>query len=218
MWRRVVSEVAADYTDVQLEHVLVDTAAMQLVQAPQRFDVIVTENTFGDILSDEAAAVTGGLGLAASASLADGGPGIFEPVHGSAPDIAGQGYRQPGGDAPLGRADARARVRPAASRRARSTRPSTRRSSGPDARPRRRCDDRRGDGGRARGARPLTELASSLLLFDRCRAPATVARTSSSRSSARASLRASRRPPPPSSASHLQAVSHHFSHRERGWT
>jgi 3-isopropylmalate dehydrogenase len=95
MWRRVVSEVAADYPDVELEHVLVDTAAMQLVQAPERFDVIVTENTFGDILSDEAAAVTGGLGLAASASLGDAGPGIFEPVHGAAPDIAGRGIANP---------------------------------------------------------------------------------------------------------------------------
>jgi 3-isopropylmalate dehydrogenase len=75
--------------------VLVDTAAMQLVQAPERFDVLVTENTFGDILSDEAAAVTGGLGLAASASLGDAGPGIFEPVHGSAPDIAGRGVANP---------------------------------------------------------------------------------------------------------------------------
>jgi 3-isopropylmalate dehydrogenase len=95
MWRRVVTEVAADYPDVALEHVLVDTAAMQLVQAPERYDVIVTENTFGDILSDEAAGVTGGLGLAASASLSDGGPGIFEPVHGSAPDIAGRGLANP---------------------------------------------------------------------------------------------------------------------------
>ncbi|HKP17115.1 MAG TPA: 3-isopropylmalate dehydrogenase [Gaiellaceae bacterium] len=95
MWRRVVSDVAADYEDVELEHVLVDTAAMQLVQAPDRFDVLVTENTFGDILSDEAAAVTGGLGLAASASLGDSGPGIFEPVHGSAPDIAGRGVANP---------------------------------------------------------------------------------------------------------------------------
>jgi 3-isopropylmalate dehydrogenase len=95
MWRRVVTDVAEDYPDVELEHVLVDTAAMQLVQAPERFDVLVTENTFGDILSDEAAAVTGGLGLAASASLGDTGPGIFEPVHGSAPDIAGRGLANP---------------------------------------------------------------------------------------------------------------------------
>jgi len=95
MWRRVVNEVAADYADVRLEHMLVDTAAMQLVTAPERFDVILTENTFGDILSDEASAVTGGLGLAASASLGDDGPGIFEPVHGSAPDIAGRGVANP---------------------------------------------------------------------------------------------------------------------------
>jgi 3-isopropylmalate dehydrogenase len=95
MWRRVVTEVAAGYPDVTLEHVLVDTAAMQLVTSPERFDVILTENTFGDILSDEAGAVTGGLGLAASASLGDEGPGIFEPVHGSAPDIAGSGTANP---------------------------------------------------------------------------------------------------------------------------
>ena len=95
MWRRVVDEVAPDYPDVALEHMLVDNAAMQLVQMPERFDVIVTDNMFGDILSDEAAAMTGGLGLAASASLADDGPGIFEPVHGSAPDIAGQGIANP---------------------------------------------------------------------------------------------------------------------------
>ena len=95
MWRQVVTEVAAQYSDVELEHVLVDAAAMQLVSAPERFDVILTENTFGDILSDEASAVTGGLGLAASASLGDEGPGIFEPVHGSAPDIAGRGVANP---------------------------------------------------------------------------------------------------------------------------
>jgi 3-isopropylmalate dehydrogenase len=95
MWRRVVTEIAADYPDVELEHVLVDAAAMYLVQTPERFDVILTENTFGDILSDEAAGLTGGLGLAASASLGDGRPGIFEPVHGSAPDIAGRGTANP---------------------------------------------------------------------------------------------------------------------------
>jgi 3-isopropylmalate dehydrogenase len=74
---------------------LVDNAAMQLATNPERFDVLVTENMFGDILSDLAAAVTGGLGLAPSASLSDGGPGIFEPVHGSAPDIAGRGAANP---------------------------------------------------------------------------------------------------------------------------
>jgi 3-isopropylmalate dehydrogenase len=95
LWRRVVAEVAADYPDVELRNALVDSAAMELVTNPERFDVVVTENTFGDILSDVAAAVTGGLGLAASASLGDGGPGIFEPVHGSAPDIAGTGSANP---------------------------------------------------------------------------------------------------------------------------
>jgi 3-isopropylmalate dehydrogenase len=95
LWRRVVNEVAAGYDDVDLEHMLVDNAAMQLASAPGRFDVLVTENMFGDILSDLAAAVTGGLGLAPSASLSDGGPGVFEPVHGSAPDIAGLGIANP---------------------------------------------------------------------------------------------------------------------------
>jgi 3-isopropylmalate dehydrogenase len=95
MWRRVVNEVATGYDDVEVEHMLVDNAAMQLASAPERFDVLVTENMFGDILSDLAAAVTGGLGLAPSASLSDDGPGIFEPVHGSAPDIAGLGVANP---------------------------------------------------------------------------------------------------------------------------
>jgi 3-isopropylmalate dehydrogenase len=95
LWRRVVNEVAADYPEVETEHMLVDNAAMQLASAPAQFDVLVTENMFGDILSDLAAAVTGGLGLAPSASLGDGGPGIFEPVHGSAPDIAGLGIANP---------------------------------------------------------------------------------------------------------------------------
>jgi 3-isopropylmalate dehydrogenase len=97
LWRRVVREVAADYGDVTVEDMLVDNAAMQLASAPGQFDVIVTENMFGDILSDLAAAMTGGLGLAPSASLADSGPGIFEPVHGSAPDIAGRGIANPAG-------------------------------------------------------------------------------------------------------------------------
>jgi 3-isopropylmalate dehydrogenase len=95
MWRRVVTELATEYADVELRHALVDSAAMELVTDADRFDVLVMENTFGDILSDVAAAVTGGLGLAASASLGDGGPGIFEPVHGSAPDIAGTGAANP---------------------------------------------------------------------------------------------------------------------------
>jgi 3-isopropylmalate dehydrogenase len=95
MWRRVVTEVAADYEDVELEHMLVDNAAMQFVLATDQFDVVVTENMFGDILSDLAASLTGGIGLAPSASLSDSGPGLFEPVHGSAPDIAGTGIANP---------------------------------------------------------------------------------------------------------------------------
>ena len=95
LWRRIVDAVAGDYPDVRVEHMLVDNAAMQLATNAQQFDVLVTENMFGDILSDLAAAVTGGLGLAPSASLSDGGPGIFEPVHGSAPDIAGRGLANP---------------------------------------------------------------------------------------------------------------------------
>ena len=95
LWRRVVDSVAPDYPDVTVEHMLVDNAAMQLATHPEQFDVLLTENMFGDILSDLAAAVTGGLGLAPSASLSDGGPGIFEPVHGSAPDIAGRGSANP---------------------------------------------------------------------------------------------------------------------------
>jgi 3-isopropylmalate dehydrogenase len=95
LWRRVVHEVASDYPDVEVEDMLVDNAAMQLATRPEQFDVLVTENMFGDILSDLAAAVTGGLGLAPSASLGDGGPGLFEPVHGSAPDITGRGIANP---------------------------------------------------------------------------------------------------------------------------
>ena len=95
LWRETVTRVAADYPDIELEHMLVDTAGLNLVQQPGRFDVILTENTFGDILSDVAAGMAGGLGLAASASLGDGRPGIFEPVHGSAPDIAGRGIANP---------------------------------------------------------------------------------------------------------------------------
>jgi 3-isopropylmalate dehydrogenase len=85
-----------DYADVQLEHMLADNAAMQLVKNPQQFDVIVTDNLFGDILSDEAAMLTGGIGLLPSAALGDPGkPGLYEPIHGSAPDIAGQGIANP---------------------------------------------------------------------------------------------------------------------------
>ncbi len=96
LWRDVVTELgASEYAGVPLDHALVDSFAMTIVQAPETIDVVVTENTFGDILSDVAAAVTGGLGLAASASLGDGGPGVFEPVHGSAPQLAGRGIANP---------------------------------------------------------------------------------------------------------------------------
>jgi 3-isopropylmalate dehydrogenase len=87
--------VAASHDDVELEHLLVDNAAMQLVSRPSDFDVILTENMFGDILSDEAAMLTGSIGMLPSASVGAGGPGLFEPVHGSAPDIAGTGKANP---------------------------------------------------------------------------------------------------------------------------
>ena len=96
LWRETITRVAADYEGVELDHMLVDNAAMQLVANPGRFDVIVTENMFGDILSDESAMLTGSLGMLPSASLgAESEPGLFEPVHGSAPDIAGQGVANP---------------------------------------------------------------------------------------------------------------------------
>jgi 3-isopropylmalate dehydrogenase len=96
LWREVVREVHAnEYPNVELEHQLVDSAAMRLIAAPRHFDVIVTENMFGDILSDEASMLTGSIGMLPSASLGAGGPGVFEPVHGSAPDIAGRGIANP---------------------------------------------------------------------------------------------------------------------------
>lgn len=95
LWREVVIRVAADYPDVELSHMYVDNAAMQLVRAPKQFDVIVTGNMFGDILSDVAAMLTGSLGMLPSASLAASGVGLYEPVHGTAPDIAGQGIANP---------------------------------------------------------------------------------------------------------------------------
>jgi 3-isopropylmalate dehydrogenase len=95
LWRETVERVAREYGDVELDHMLVDNAAMQLVANPARFDVILTENMFGDILSDESAMLTGSLGMLPSASLGADGPGLFEPVHGSAPDIAGTGTANP---------------------------------------------------------------------------------------------------------------------------
>ncbi|MDO8212917.1 3-isopropylmalate dehydrogenase [Conexibacter sp. CPCC 206217] len=96
LWREVVLRIhAQEFPQIELEHVLVDNAAMQLVSNPTSFEVIVTENMFGDILSDEAAMLTGSIGLLPSASLGGDGPGLFEPVHGSAPDIAGKGIANP---------------------------------------------------------------------------------------------------------------------------
>jgi 3-isopropylmalate dehydrogenase len=96
LWREVVRRVhSEEFPHVELEHALVDSTAMKLITAPRHFDVILTENMFGDILSDEASVVTGSLGLLPSASIGDDGPGVFEPVHGSAPDIAGQGIANP---------------------------------------------------------------------------------------------------------------------------
>ena len=96
LWREVVSALhAREFPHVELEHMLVDNAAMQLVSNPRHFDTLLTENMFGDILSDEAAMLTGSIGMLPSASLGAGGPGLFEPVHGSAPDIAGKGVANP---------------------------------------------------------------------------------------------------------------------------
>ena len=95
LWRKVVEEVAKDYPEVTLEHMLVDNCAMQLVRDPKQFDVILTENMFGDILSDEASMVTGSIGMLSSASLNETKFGLYEPSHGSAPDIAGKGIANP---------------------------------------------------------------------------------------------------------------------------
>ena len=97
LWRSTVQRVGADYPDVKVEHQLVDSMAMLLLTQPSRYDVVVTENLFGDILTDEAAAIAGSLGLLPSASLGDGPRGLYEPIHGSAPDIAGQGIANPAG-------------------------------------------------------------------------------------------------------------------------
>jgi 3-isopropylmalate dehydrogenase len=95
LWRQIATKVSMNYPDVQLEHMLVDTAAMRLVAAPASFDVMVTENMFGDILTDEASVLAGSMGMLPSASLGSGGPGLYEPIHGSAPDIAGNGIANP---------------------------------------------------------------------------------------------------------------------------
>ena len=95
LWRKVMHKLAEEYSDVQYEDVLVDNAAMQLVRDPSQFDVVVTENMFGDILSDEASMITGSIGLLPSASIGDTAPGLYEPIHGSAPDIAGQDKANP---------------------------------------------------------------------------------------------------------------------------
>ena len=97
LWRAVAEEVAKEYPDVEFSHMLVDNAAMQIVRNPAQFDVMVTENMFGDILSDEASMITGSIGMIPSASLGQDGPGLFEPIHGSAPDIAGKDMANPVG-------------------------------------------------------------------------------------------------------------------------
>jgi len=97
LWRQIAAETGAANPDIALDHMLVDTAAMQLVASPGRFDVVVTENMFGDILTDEAAVLAGSMGMLPSASLGDGGPGLYEPIHGSAPDIAGKAIANPTG-------------------------------------------------------------------------------------------------------------------------
>ena len=104
LWREVVSRIGREeFPDVELEHMLVDSAAMRLIQTPRAFDVILTENMFGDILSDEAAMLPGSIGLLGSASLGEAGPGLYEPIHGSAPRHRGPGQGQPGRRDRLGR-------------------------------------------------------------------------------------------------------------------
>jgi 3-isopropylmalate dehydrogenase len=95
LWRQVTGQVAAEHPKISLENMLVDTAAMRLITSPASFDVLVTENMFGDILTDEASVLAGSMGLLPSASLGDEGPGLYEPIHGSAPDIAGKGIANP---------------------------------------------------------------------------------------------------------------------------
>ncbi|GAB4501313.1 MAG: 3-isopropylmalate dehydrogenase [Anaerolineales bacterium] len=97
LWRQIASEIGRENPEISLEHLLVDTAAMRLISAPAAFDVLVTENMFGDILTDEASVLAGSMGMLPSASLGESGPGLYEPIHGSAPDIAGRGIANPVG-------------------------------------------------------------------------------------------------------------------------
>jgi 3-isopropylmalate dehydrogenase len=97
LWRQIATKVGAENPDIELEHVLVDTASMRLITGPAWMDVVVTENMFGDILTDEASVLAGSMGMLPSASLGEAGPGLFEPIHGSAPDIAGKGIANPVG-------------------------------------------------------------------------------------------------------------------------
>ncbi len=112
LWREVVTGLGKKYPQVELSHMYVDNAAMQLVRAPKQFDVIVTGNMFGDILSDEASMLTGSIGMLPSASLDAGGKGLYEPIHGSAPDIAGKNIANPLGDDTVGSDDAALYVQP----------------------------------------------------------------------------------------------------------
>jgi 3-isopropylmalate dehydrogenase len=95
LWRQIATQAGRENPDVELEHLLVDTASMKLITAPTSFDVIVTENMFGDILTDEASVLTGSMGMSPSASLGETAKGLYEPIHGSAPDIAGNGIANP---------------------------------------------------------------------------------------------------------------------------
>jgi 3-isopropylmalate dehydrogenase len=97
LWRQTANELSKENPGISLEHMLVDTASMRLITAPASFDVVVTENMFGDILTDEASVLAGSMGMLPSASIGDGGPGLFEPIHGSAPDIAGKNMANPVG-------------------------------------------------------------------------------------------------------------------------
>ena len=163
LWRETVNRVAPDYPDVELEHMLVDTAGLKLVQHPERFDVILTENTFGDILSDVAAGVCGGLGLAASASLGDGASRHLRAGARLRSRHRRPGNRQPRGDAPLDRAAAQARSGRGGAGRLARTRGRQGAVAGADAGCRRPRDDRRGARLRARadGERPRPRLLAS---------------------------------------------------------